>query len=919
VKAARLLSALAGAAARRPRLVVAVAVVLGLAGAALALRLKPTAATSTFVSSSSSEYRDTQHFYEHFGEEPVEVLVKGDLQQLVLSEDLQRLVGLEGCLSGNVPVAAFAREGGVNGPCGRLAHGHPVKVVFGPGTFVNEAADQIDEQLASQSKQAEAQAKQAERAVTQAALKRGLSAAEARTLGRQARKITTARFQEGLVTLALQYGLTSKPSIDNHDFVTALVFDSTKRAGTPKQRFAYLFPSREAALVSVRMRAGLSESQRTHTIELIRQAVAMPQWKLRHGERYLVTGVPVIVSDLTDSITHSIELLLIAVLLVMAASLGLIFTGRPRLLPLAIAVLAAALTFGALSLAGASLTVASIAVLPVLVGLAVDYAIQFQSRVQEESERDGGDARETVVVRAVALGAPTIATAGAASAAAMLVLLLSPVPMVRGFGLLLVLGVIVAFLCALSAGAAVLTLAGGRGSRTARAPKPLRGIAADVAGAWREAGELLRDNPLTRAVSRGALIGAIRRPGRVLLVGLALAALGWGLDTQTRVETDITKLVPQNLGSLEGLDALERSTGVGGEIDLMVSSKALTKPATIEWMSRYEKSVLARYGYSSAAGCGKARLCPAFSLPDLFSTQGATAGQIVPEEGIKSSAKSPKAGKAKAPAKSSKLTQAQVTGLLDAIPPYFSQDVITPDRRVATLAFGIRLMSLAQQQQLIDGMRASLHPPAGVSARLVGLPVLAAKSGSEVASPLRRVETLLASLAVVALVLLLAFGGDRRRALVPLVPIALASGWSALILFAVRVPLNPMSVTLGALVIAVSTEFSVLLSERHRQELLAGHGTVEALRRAYRRTGAAVAASGVTAIAGFGVLALSDIRMLRDFGLVTLIDLTVSLLGVLVALPAALIRFGAPAADGAGAEPIALYPLGGEPAVHEPV
>jgi hypothetical protein len=102
-----------------------------------------------------------------------------------------------------------------------------VKVVFGPGTFVNEAANQIDEQLASQSKQAEAQAKQAESTVTRAALKRGLSAAEARTLGRQARKITTARFQEGLVTLALQYGLTSKPSVDNHDFVTSLVFDSS--------------------------------------------------------------------------------------------------------------------------------------------------------------------------------------------------------------------------------------------------------------------------------------------------------------------------------------------------------------------------------------------------------------------------------------------------------------------------------------------------------------------------------------------------------------------------------------------------------------------------------------------------------------------------------------------------------------------
>jgi hypothetical protein len=906
-----MLSSLAGGAARRPRLVVAVAIVLGLVGAGLALRLRPTAATSTFVSSSSSQYKTTQHFYENFGEEPVEVLVKGDLQQLVLSEDIDRLVGLEGCLSGNVPASALGREGGTNGPCGQLARAHTVKVALGPGTFVNEAANQIDEQLALQTKQAQTQAKQAERVVLHAALRRGLSAAEAHTLGSQAAKITTARFQEGLVTLALQYGLTSRPSLDNHSFVTSLVFDSSKPAGTPKQRFAYLFPSHDAALVSIRMRAGLSESQRTRTIALIRQAVAMPQWRLRHGESYLVTGEPVIVSDLTHSITSSIELLLIAVLLVIAATLGLIFTGRPRLLPLAVALLAAALTFGALSLAGASLTMASIAVLPVLVGLAVDYAIQFQSRVSEEAERGGSP--EALVRRAAGLGAPTIATAGAASAAAMLVLVLSPVPMVRGFGLLLVVGVVVAFLCALTAGAAVLALTASGASgeqgpgatrvRRWRLREPLAGRVADawsgVSAAWRGAGELLRENALTRAIARAALVGAVRRPGRVLVVGLALAALGWGVDTQTKVETDIAKLVPQSLSSLEGLNAVEHTTGVGGEIDLMVSSSSLTRPATIEWMSRYESAVLKRFGYSAARGCGRAQLCPAFSLPDLFAQQVA----VTP------------AGKA--PAKRAKLTASQVSGLLAAIPPYFSQDVITADRRVATLAFGIRLMSLQRQQQLIDQMRSSLHPPAGVSAQLVGLPVLAAKSAAQVASPLRRVETLLASLAVVALVLLLAFRGDVRRALVPLVPIALASGWSALILFAVRVPLNPMSVTLGALVIAVSTEFSVLLAERHRQERLAGHDTIEALRRSYRRTGAAVAASGVTAIAGFAVLALSDIRMLRDFGLVTLIDLSVSLLGVLVVLPAALLLFGAAGEDDGAREPVRLRGEPREP-VHEP-
>jgi uncharacterized protein len=878
VSSARLLAALAGGAARRPVLVLVLATVLGLAGAALALGLSPSAAESTFVSSSSPEYRATQKFYENFGEEPIEVLVKGNLQQLVLSSDVDRLVGLEGCLSGNVPAKALAGEGGANGPCGQLAKARTVKVVFGPGTFINESAERIDELLTVETKQAEAEAKQAETVVRKAALARGESAEAAEKLGKQASSITLGRFKEGLATLALQYGLTARPSLEDENFVSTLVFDSTKTAGTPKARFAYLFPNREAALISARLKAGLSERERTRTIALIREAVAMKQWRLQHGESYLVTGEPVIVADLTGEIAHSIELLLVAVVLVMALALSLVFRTHPplpRLLPLGVALLATALTFGALSVVGASLTVASIAVLPVLVGLAVDYAIQFQSRVDEalaqahyasadttghaladEEAHQSAHARAAVRSAAIA-GAPTIATAGIASIGAMFVLLLSPVPMVRGFGLLLVAGVVIAFLCALTAGSAVLVLA------DRRAPGRRWTLGTNLDAAWRGARELLLDNPVNRFVGRVALVEAPRHPGRLLCVGLALAILGWGLDTQTHVETNIEKLVPQNLESLQNLNALERATGVAGQLDLMVSAKDLTKPATIEWMSSYENAMLKRFGYSEARGCGQARLCPAFSLPDLFA-------------GTSTTAKVPK------------LTQADVRGLLDAIPPYFSQDVITPDRRTATLAFGIRLMSLAEQQQLIETMRSSLHPPVGVSAQLVGLAVLTAQSGTQVASPWRRLQALLVGLAAVALVLLIAFRGDRRRALVPLVPIALATGWSALVLFAVRVPLNPMSVTLGALVIAISTEFSVLLSERYRQERLRGAAAIEALRRTYTRTGAAVAASGVTAIAGFGVLVLSDIRMLRDFGLVTLIDLSVSLLGVLVALPAAL-------------------------------
>ena len=108
---------------------------------------------------------------------------------------------------------------------------------------------------------------------------------------------------------------------------------------------------------------------------------------------------------------------------------------------------------------------------------------------------------------------------------------------------------------------------------------------------------------------------AVRNPGRVIAVGLAFAVLGWGLDTQTHVETNLEKLVPQSLPSLRNLDALEGASGVGGEIDLMVTGKNVASPKTIEWMGRYQDAVLKRFGYTSTRGCGRARLCPAFSLP----------------------------------------------------------------------------------------------------------------------------------------------------------------------------------------------------------------------------------------------------------------------------------------------------------------
>jgi predicted RND superfamily exporter protein len=467
-----------------------VVLLLALGGGALALRLTPTAATDTLVPRSSASFKATERYHRAFGDDAVIVLVRGSLRQLVLTSDVERVLGLEGCLSGNVPANVVPRGGG-NGPCAQIGREHVTQVVFGPGTFINESVTQISGQFASQRAALAGQERTAAQATYQLAIGRHYKPAQARRLGQQAAQLVQAEFVRNMLALAVQYGLRSLPSINDPDFVSTLVFDPLKPLGTPKPRFQYLFPTPNSALVQIRLKPGLPDNVRRHAIALIRAAVAMPDWRLAHGERYFVTGVPVIVSDLTGAITHSIVVLLFAALLVMAAVLALVFRQRLRLLPLGIAVGAAALTFGALALSGASLTMASIGALPVLIGLAVDYAIQFQSRYEElrGTSADGARAEPDpaeLVPRAAALGAPTLAAAGLATAGGFAVLALpvigSPVPMVRDFGVLLVVGVALAFLLALTAGSAALAIAARPHSSAAAHPSLVRWLRWAIAG-----------------------------------------------------------------------------------------------------------------------------------------------------------------------------------------------------------------------------------------------------------------------------------------------------------------------------------------------------------------------------------------------------------------------------------------------------
>ena len=867
-------------AVEHPAQTVAVAVLLTLIGTVAALlRLGADRSPYSLVDTGSTTYRQTQQFYEQFGDEPVVILVREDLGHLLLTDDLGRLLGLESCLSGNAPNGQIDPGKPAPPGCAELAQLHPAKVVFGPATFLNQLAIQAQKLYQQQAQAAIRQARQAAAAAVARARRYGESPAVQKADAAAAAQGVMTQFQQQIIRIGTRYGQTSPPNIANPTYVESVMFDPTQPGHVPKAKYSYLVPSSNAALVTIRLRPDLTGSEREQAISLFREVLGDKDFHLQGGGSYVVSGVPVVFDGLAHELSTQIFVLLAVALAAMTIALAVVFRPPLRLLPLAMAVGAVALVFGFLGLVGGSLSMASIAVLPVLIGLGVDYAIQLQARFNEQTE--AGASRPRAAVEAASIGGPVIATAGLATAAGFAVLVLSPIPQVRDFAWLLVVGIVVAFCLALTVGLAALSLTGrggvgrsraGVADRTQTRLKALRSSSAGRLSPATSRLRGLRDSVGARAgsVGRRALAASIRAPARVLAAGAFLAILGWAAGSQIDVVSDIRQLVPSSLPELQDVDQLEQETGISGLAYVTVNAPDITDPKVVDWMGSFEQGVLGRHGFAGeSASCQSAHteLCPNVAFPDLF------------------------------PPESGPVTHGEIATILRVLPSYVSQAFVqqghgdVPDTSVIT--FGIKVMPFDQQKQLIDDIRAQLDPPGstddppdGVDAQVVGLSVLAADANSSLESN-RYLVTIVGLIAVA--IVLLALYRSVGRAFVPLIPIAFATGWSSLVLWASGVPLNPMSATLGALVIAIATEFSVILSARYYEERGLGASPGEALRRAYARTGVAIAASGTTAIVGFAVLIASDIRMLRDFGLVTVLDLAVALCGVLLVLPAALV------------------------------
>jgi predicted RND superfamily exporter protein len=211
---------------------------------------------------------------------------------------------------------------------------------------------------------------------------------------------------------------------------------------------------------------------------------------------------------------------------------------------------------------------------------------------------------------------------------------------------------------------------------------------------------------------------------------------------------------------------------------------------------------------------------------------------------------------------------------------------MAPDEQAANLVFRYGVGSLEERAVVIDEVEASTNAPEGITATPSGLAVV----GVGLLENIEANRILLTYLAIAFVGIFLTIRlRSLVRSLLSLIPVLIAVGAASLVAFAFNLKLSPMTAVGGPLVVAICTEFTSLILLRFIEERHRGLGPRAAADVAASRTGRAFIVSGMTAAAGVGVIATSNLPLLRDFGIIVAMNVFVALASALIVLPPLLV------------------------------
>jgi hydrophobe/amphiphile efflux-3 (HAE3) family protein len=580
----------------------------------------------------------------------------------------------------------------------------------------------------------------------------------------------------------------------------------------------------------------LSQESLETVLAEARSAVEMAEFPA--GADTIVTGEVALDYEIQREIRNTMRTLLAISGLLMVVALLLVFRHvHIPLLPLAIVLVGIIWTFGMMGLLKVPLTMVSMAAFPILIGLGIDYAIQFQNRIEEEFQCGGSIV--TAVIDAVAHTAPAILIALTITGAGFVSLFSSTVPMIKDFGVLCLIGIIMCYISALFVGVTVLyQMEQGRSDRNRQNGNERTG----------------KKSPIGSFVVK--LTAFVLQWWKVILVAsILLSVVGLYTDTKVPIETDTNEFIPQDLPPLIHFRHLENIFGGSDMFNFIVQGE-VTDPETLMWMDESGEYITESrdqvYGVTSLATIVKGYN-----------------GGVIPED------------------------ESEVEAILDRMPKEVKYQYINGhDTAQIILDMGQAFNSLDQLgiERLGNEIEKDMiwvDPPPGISVIQTGDTTV--MNSVIDALTTGRIRMTFISLFLIFFILL-AIYRDLVKAVLPVLPMFIVIGWMGSVMYVSGMKYNPLTATLGSLILGVGSEYAILTMERFYEEIDKTEEVVEALFKAMKSIGAAILASALTTVFGFSALITASFPMPRSFGILTVLSVVFALLATFTVFPVLLIR-----------------------------
>jgi hydrophobe/amphiphile efflux-3 (HAE3) family protein len=554
-----------------------------------------------------------------------------------------------------------------------------------------------------------------------------------------------------------------------------------------------------------------------------------------------VTGGAALMTSILEVISESNASTLALAGLLMIIALFVAFRHvKWSLLPIPIVFLGIIWTFGAMGLLHIPFTMVSMSAFPVLIGIGIDYAIQFHNRIDEEFSK--GQLPMMAVVQTVNHVSKPVMIALTITAMGFVSLLTSSVPVTRDFGLTCLIGLFLCYLSALFVGVTVLYIVERRNSNH----KTGKGTSPNVP----------KENVISLTIEKAALF-SIHKCEIVLGLALMLSVMGVWADTQVLVDTDFKNYLPSDLPPLIDFRHLSDVYGGGAStISLIVQGEDITQPATLNWMDEF-----GRYLKES-----RDQVYEAVSIATYV--RQANRGEMPSD-------------------------QSSARQIIDGLPASISARYLDGhDTAIIDLDVGQTISHLgpegtARLIKEIDKDIAWHPPPPDVSVRETGDPVVMTTVITALTTG--RTEMTLLGLVLIFFVLVLIYR-DLIKALLPVLPMIVVIGWMGGVMYVLGLKYTPLTATLGALILGVGSEYAILMMERFYEELGKIGDPMEAISIASRRIGSALVASGLTTLFGFGALISSPFLITSNFGLVTVLAIVFALITTFTVFVVLLVR-----------------------------